>query len=162
MPALPKKSLQLRLVELDELSFSCNASGFGDGKGTIDIDVQADMNYRQEGELFTLVVTARFFYHVSGAQATEPKKPGLEVAHLTAQMTFHVPEAAQVMEPTGQPNELRLLTPVAATLMGTAYSTVRGMVFVRFAHTPLRQMPLGLIDPTKIVEGLAPFRIAEA
>ena len=157
-----KKSLQLRLVALDELSFSYNASDFTNAKGTVDIDVQADLSYRQEGELFTVVVTARFFYNTNGTEAIEPKSTRLEVAHLTAQLTFHIPEAAQVLEPTGQPNELRLPTPVAATLVGTAYSTLRGMVFVRFAHTPLHQMPLSLIDPTVVATGLTPFRIAEA
>ena len=159
MPTLPKnkKSAQLRLAGLEERSFSCQAAEVDFAQGTIDMEVQADMGCQQDDETVTTLLTARFFYQPH--HAAEPPLPRQEIAHLTAQMIFHVPGVAQVLEPTGQPNELRLPTRVAATLIGTAYSTLRGMVFVRFAHTPLRQAPLGLIDPTAVAAGISPFRL---
>ena len=158
---MPEHIFQLRLTEVEEQAFAYNAAVMADGQGSITSEVQADMGYATESDLFSVMVRVRFFFLAAGSEGAQPDDMGTEVAHLTAQLTFHVPDAARFLVPTDQPNHLRLLPQVAATLIGTAYSTTRGMVFSRFAHTPLRKSPLGHIDPAVVVAALPPFRIAE-
>lgn len=158
----PEITFKLRLVELAEAGFGYNpAVGPEPAAAQIGTEVQTNLSFDDHDGYF--VVTMRIRYTYPAPVAGEPAPAAAhEWATFAARATYELSDIAHLLPANTQPGWRQLPEPVAAMLVGTTYSTVRGMLFARFSNTPLRQIPLPLIDPLAVLRSTPEFGPAQA
>ena len=74
-------------------------------------------------------------------------------ASYTHNFVFHVENLDEFVDVKDEGAEVEAIDPILlATLVGIAYSTVRGIVHTRTQSTPLNGLMLPVIDPKKLLE----------
>ena len=160
----PEITFKLRLVELAELRFAYNPF-VGPEPATLDqlnTEVQTNLSFEEHDGHFVVAMQIRYTYPVPPATGEPTPAAEHEWAIFTARATYELSDIEKVVRPNTQPGWRQLPEPVAAMLVGTTYSTVRGMLFARFVNTPLRQIPLPMIDPLAVLRSTPEFGPAEA
>lgn len=146
---MPKHNIQLGLVSLEELAFAYLPPAEPGDLSKLINELGFDLTYDRSMAQFTVGMRIKFVLKATGEALTPTT-----IGEYAAAAVYHLTDAEQVLPLQDQHGWRQLPIPIAVTLIGTTYSTLRGMIFARFATTPLRNVPLPLLDPLTVLNSI--------
>lgn len=141
------KEIQLRLIEINEISFYLNPipvsiEHIEFGKNlNLEIGFRFDVN--QKADIFK-------FYTLVNYKVLEHPEP---IVGIETELVFEIPNLSSVVTfESGE--QLKIDNNILATLAGVCIGTTRGLLASNTKGSPIAKFPLPILNPTEILENM--------